>query len=231
MYILAIIPARGGSKGIPRKNIKPLNSKPLIYWSIDQAKRSKYITRIIISTDDDEIKNIGLKYGAEVPFLRPTDISDDLSTDYEFMDHCINWLKTNEKKLPDLIIQLRPTYPTRSVKIIDKCIEKLINVRNYDSLRTVIPFEKSPYKMYRINNNTLNPLFEEVNGLKEPYNRCRQELPQTYLHNGYVDIIWTKTIIEKRSITGNKIYPYIMSGNEYHDIDTYDDWIKAENIV
>jgi N-acylneuraminate cytidylyltransferase len=231
MYILAIIPARGGSKGIPRKNIKPFNSKPLIYWSIDQAKRSKYITRIIISTDDDEIKNIGLKYGAEVPFLRPTDISDDLSTDYEFMDHCINWLKTNEKKLPDLIIQLRPTYPTRSVKIIDKCIEKLINVRNYDSLRTVIPFEKSPYKMYRINNNTLNPLFEEVNGLKEPYNRCRQELPQTYLHNGYVDIIWTKTIIEKRSITGNKIYPYIMSGNEYHDIDTYDDWIKAENIV
>lgn len=231
MYILAIIPARGGSKSIPRKNIKDFCGYPLIYWSIKQAKESKHITRIIVSTDDEEIKEISLKYGAEVPFLRPKSISDDLSTDYEFMEHCLTWLSKNENnQLPDLIVQLRPTYPTRKVSKIDECIEIMINNLNYDSLRSVIAFDKSPYKMYRVINNALKPLFEECDQLNEPYNRCRQELPQTYLHNGYIDIIKTDTIIQKKSITGYPIYPYIMNKEEYHDIDTINDWNNAEKI-
>lgn len=229
MNITAIIPARGGSKGIKMKNIKEFNGKPLIYWSIKQAQESKYINNIILTTDHSEIAKIGRECGASVPFLRPSNISQDLSTDYEFVEHYINFLKINFIEIPDIIVQLRPTYPTRSVNILDKCIKLFIeNMETYDSLRTVIPFEKSPYKMYRIDNNTLMPLFKSVDNINEPYNRCRQELPQTYLHNGYIDIFNSSIIMDKKSITGDKIYPYVMNKDEYHDIDTLDDWQKAE---
>lgn len=233
-YILAIIPARGGSKGIPRKNIKTFAEYPLIYWSIKQANESKYITRTIVSTDDDEIKNTALKYGAEVPFIRPKEISDDLSHDFEFMSHCLEWLQTNENKVPDLIVQLRPTYPTRKVEIIDQCIECLLNDKHckYDSLRTVIPTTELPFKMYTVHDQSyLKPLFNEYNDIKEPYNHCRQRFPQTYLHNGYVDVIRTNTILNAKSVTGSNIYPYIMTKDEYHDIDTLEDWKNAEKNI
>ena len=230
MKVLAIIPARSGSKGIINKNIKLFRKKPLIYWSIKLAKECKYINRIICSTDSQKIAKIAKECGAETPFLRPSQISDDLSTDYECIYHCLDYLLKNENYKPDIIVQLRPTYPTRKLEILNKTIEIFKNNKNYDSLRTVIEFNKSPYKMYNINNNILNPLFKEINGLKEPYNRCRQELPKTYLHNGYIDIINYNTIINMNSVTGNKIYPYIMNKNEYNDIDTLKDWELAENI-
>ncbi len=232
MKILAIIPARSGSKGIKNKNIKLFNKKPLLAWSIIQAKESNYINRIIVSTDDKEYANIANSYGAETPFLRPTTISQDLSTDLEFIQHCLNWLKSNENYYPDIIVQLRPTYPTRKVDIIDKTIGIFIdNYNNYDSLRTVIPFEKSPYKMYKKKNNLLIPLFKSVSGIVEPYNKCRQELPDSYLHNGYIDIIKSDTVINKKSVTGDKIYAFVMSENEYNDIDTENDWYKAEDNI
>ena len=229
-YILAIIPARGGSKGIPRKNIKEFTDHPLIYWSIKQAKDSKWINRVIVSTDDEEIRDTALQYGAEVPFLRPINISGDMSHDLEFMEHCLKWLQENENKLPDLIVHLRPTYPTRKAEIIDDCIEKMLyNPYLCDSLRTVIPSSELPFKMYTINGDKfLEPLFKEYNDIKEPYNHCRQEFHQTYLHNGYIDIVRTNTILNLKSMTGYKILPYIMSKNEYHDIDTIEDWKNAE---
>ena len=162
--------------------------------------------KIVLSTDSEEYRKIGIEYGAEAPFLRPKQISGDLSTDQEFIEHAINYYK-NEYE-PDIILQLRPTYPTRKVKILDKCLDIFLKVRNeYDSLRTVIPFEKSPYKMYKIENNNLKPLFKEVNNIKEPYNQCRQILPQTYLHNGYIDILNTN-IIKNGTISGDNIYPF-----------------------
>jgi len=229
-YILAIIPARGGSKGIPRKNIKEFAGYPLIYWSIKQAIDSNFITRIIVSTDDEEIRNTALQYGADVPFLRPKEISGDLSPDFELMEHCLKWLQENENKLPDLIVHLRPTYPTRKVEIVDHCIEKMLyDPCMFDSLRSVIPTTELPFKMYTIyGDKWLKPLFKEYDDIKEPYNRCRQEFPQTYLHNGYIDIIRTSTILDLKSMTGNKIFPYVMSKNEYHDIDTIEDWENAE---
>ena len=241
MEILALIPDRSGSKGIKGKNIKLFNNKPLIYWSIDLAKRCKYITRIICSTDSNDIAKIANKCGAETPFLRPKNISNDLSTDYECIEHCLRELYENEKYKPDIIIQLRPTYPTRTLNILNNTIEIFKkNYKNYDSLRTIIKNEKSPFKMYMINkietitkNNIklLKPLFETINNIKEPYNKCRQELPETYLHNGYIDIIKYDTITKLNSVTGNNIYPYIMDKNEYHDIDTLKDWKKAEQNI
>lgn len=231
MYVLALIPARGGSKGIKMKNIKEFNGKPLIYWSIKIAKDCKFINRTIVSTDNLDIKNVAEECGAEVPFIRPSEISQDLSTDSEFIEHCLNFLYKTERKVPDIIVQLRPTYPTRKLEILNDTLEIFIkNFDKYDSLRTVYKFDKSPYKMYKVKDGNLEPLFKEVNNIKEPYNQCRQILPETYLHNGYIDLIKTATIYEKNSITGDNIYPYIMDKNEYHDIDTEDDWKKAENV-
>ena len=230
MKILCIIPARSGSKGIPHKNIKLFHDKPLLGWSISQAEQSKYDMRIIVSTDSQQYATIANNYGAETPFLRPSEISQDLSTDYECIKHCLDWLKKNENYIPDIVLQLRPTQPLRKIETINKCIDIFIeNRNNYDSLRTVIEFEKSPYKMYNIVDNQLLPLFNEINNIKEPYNQCRQILPKTYLHNGYIDI-FNADIINNNTISGLNIYPYVMNKNDVIDIDTYDDWIKAENI-
>jgi len=227
MNILCIIPARSGSKGILNKNIKLFKNKPLLSWSIKQAKESKYNMKIIVSTDSNEYAEISKKYGAEVPFLRPSNISQDLSTDYEFIKHTTDWLKINENYIPDIIIQLRPTQPCRKVSDIDKCLEIFINKRNeYDSLRTVTPINKCPQKMYTINNDELIPYFKSYNNKLEPYNLCRQEFPQSYLHNGYIDI-FNYDILKKNSISG-KIYPYIMNHTDIIDIDNYNDWDNAE---
>jgi CMP-N,N'-diacetyllegionaminic acid synthase len=231
LKILTIIPARSGSKGLPDKNTKMFKGKPLLAWSIEHAKKSKYNMKIIVSTDSEKYKKIALNYGAEVPFLRPKEISQDLSTDYEFINHALNWLKINQDYVPGIILHLRPTQPHRKVEDIDKCLKIFIeNLNDYDSLRTVIPFEKSPYKMYTINENKLEPLFYQINSIKEPFNLCRQKLPQAYLHNGYIDIYKT-SVIKNGILSGKKIYPYIMSKNDTIDIDTKEDWIKAEKFI
>ena len=125
MKILCLIPARSGSKGVPNKNIKLLGNKPLLAWSIEQALASKRVAnmRIIVSTDSEEYKQIAIKWGAEVPFLRPIKISQDLSTDYEFISHALVWFKNKENYIPDIILQLRPTQPCRKVEDIDKLMD------------------------------------------------------------------------------------------------------------
>tara|TARA_A100001035_G_C27748778_1_gene485354 strand:- start:10 stop:690 length:681 start_codon:yes stop_codon:yes gene_type:complete len=221
--ILCIIPARSGSKGIKNKNIMDFNGKPLLVWSIEQAQKCKYNMKIVVSTDSNEYANIAKKYGAEVPFLRPNNISADLSTDFEFIDHCIKWLKTNENYTCDIILQLRPTSPTRNIEDINKALQIFIKNRNkFDSLRSVIPFDKSPYKMYTLNNNILTPLFNEINNIQEPYNKPRQILPQCYLHNGYIDILNT-SILNENTISGKKILPFIMDNDNNIDIDNISD--------
>ena len=223
MKILCIIPARSGSKGIKNKNIIDYKGKPLIAWSIEQAIKSKYDMKIIVSSDSDEYIQISKKYGAEAPFKRPLSISQDLSTDFECINHAVNWLNENEQYIPDIILQLRPTSPERSIQDIDAAIEIFIKNRdNYDSLRSVIPIDKSPYKMYTVDNIHLEPLFKKYNDIDEPYNEPRQKLPQCYLHNGYIDILNT-SILKNNTITGNKIFPYIMNNSNNIDIDYYHD--------
>lgn len=230
--ILCIIPARSGSKGMVHKNIKIFKGKPLLAWSIEQAQRCKYYMRIIVSTDSLKYKNIAIKYGAEVPFLRPVEISQDNSTDFELIKHAVNFLKIEENYNPEIILHLRPTQPLRKVSDINKCLDLFIqNYNKYDSLRTIVAFDKSPFKMYSIDtkDNNLIPLFKEIKNIKEPYNQGRQFLPKTFLHNGYIDIIKT-SILSKNTISGEKIYPYLMNKNDTIDIDTEDDWEKAELI-
>ena len=219
--ILCIIPARSGSKGIVDKNIMDFKGKPLLSWSIEQAQQSKYSKnmKIIVSTDSEKYAEISKRYGAQVPFIRPTNISGDMSTDFECIKHCVDWLKENENYEPDIILHLRPTQPCRKIEHVNLAIETFINNRDkYDSLRSVIPVEKSPYKMYSINNDELKPLFDEVNNIKEPYNQARQLLPQCYLHNGYTDILNTD-ILTNNTISGTKMYPFIMDTDNNIDID------------
>lgn len=222
--ILCIIPARSGSKGLPHKNIKDYRGKPLLAWSIEQAQLCRYDMKIVVSTDSKEYADIAMKYGAEAPFLRPSEISGDLSTDYECMKHSVEWLKENHQYYPDIVLQLRPTSPLRKVEDIDNAVCLFLeNRENYDSLRSVVEFEKLPYKMYTLTENTLVPLFKKVDNIDEPYNQCRQILPKCYLHNGYIDIFNT-SILENATISGERIYPYVMNKEDTLDIDEAKDW-------
>lgn len=228
MIIYTLITARSGSKGIKNKNIIDYNGFPLIYHSIKISKDCDYIHKTFVSTDSKEYADICLKYGAEVPFLRPKEISDDLSTDYETFEHFIQYLKDAKITIPDAIVHLRPTYPNRNLNLLNECISSFVmNYKNYDSLRTVCKMDKLPQKTYYIFNETLIPYFKEYSNMKEPYNMPRQLFPDSYIHNGCIDIIKTKTLINLKSMTGNKIYPIIM--NEIDDIDNIQDLEKSIN--
>ena len=221
--IVALIPCRSGSKGIIDKNIKIYKELPLMVHSINIAFQSKYIKDVYVSSDSQKYNDIALQYGAKVTPLRPKNISDDLSPDIDTFKFFLNYFDC------DIIVHLRPTYPNRTVELLDDCIEKFINsYNNYDSLRTVIKIDKLPYKMYHIDNNNLIPIIKEFNNLVEPYNQARQLFPTTYLHNGCIDIVKSKMIIENNILSGNNIYPYIMKDDENNDIDTIDDFFKSE---
>lgn len=220
-YIVALIPARSGSKGIKDKNIKLYNGIPLLVHSINIAKKSKYINDIYVSTDSETYQNIAIQYGASVTSLRPFNISDDLSPDID----TFKFFLKDINKVPEIIVQLRPTYPNRNIELLDSCIEKFIEIyEEYDSLRTVIHLKKTPYKMYYIKDNILIPYFTKYNNLIEPFNQARQYFPETYLHNGCIDIIKTSVIIDKNLLSGEKIYPFIMNENEDNDIDDINDF-------
>ena len=228
MEVLAIIPARGGSKGLPNKNILPLLGHPLIAYSIKAAIESNLISRVIVSTDSEKIAKISRNYGAETPFLRPSKFAKDLSTDLEVFDNALLWLKNNENYVPDLVVQLRPTSPLRKTEIIDKCIEKISNSKSADSLRIVTPSPITPYKMWTINddNDIISPLLK-IDNLVESYNQPRQKLPQTYWQIGFLDVIKTETIIKKRSMSGDQIMPFVVDNEFALDIDE----MKSFNIA
>ena len=163
--VLALIPARGGSKGIPGKNIRLLAGKPLIAHSIEQAKASKYVDRVIISTDDEKITQVAREFGAEVPFMRPAEIAQDLTPDFPAFEHCLDWLKEYEGYEPDIVVHLRPTGPLRTSKQIDDGIELLAKYPEADSVRSVNEPPKSPYKMWVIGENFMKPCTEKIQRL------------------------------------------------------------------
>jgi|TARA_Y100000310_G_scaffold162742_1_gene162688 N-acylneuraminate cytidylyltransferase len=182
--ILAIIPARGGLKDVPKKNIRELAGKPLLAWTVEEAKKSKYIDRVIVSTDDEETADIARKYGAEVPFMRPAGISQDLSTDIEFLTHAVDFLKENENYEPDIVVLLRTTSPLKTAQHIDKGIELLIKTPEADAVRPIIESPKHPYKMWKISEDkkwTEPFLSKDFTGMDEPYNGPRQVLPDVYV--------------------------------------------------
>ena len=226
--ILAVIPARGGSKGIPRKNIKLFAGYPLISYSIAAAKQSKSVTRVIVSTDDEEIAAMARAWGAETPFLRPADLAADLTTDLPVFQHVLKWLQENEGYTPDLVIQLRPTSPLRPRRCVDEAVELLLAHPQADSVRGVVPSGQNPYKMWRLGKEgePMTPLLS-LDGVTEPFNAPRQQLPPTWWQTGHIDVIRPQVILNG-SMSGKSILPYLIDPRYTVDIDTPFDWQRYE---
>lgn len=231
MEILVLIPARGGSKSIPRKNIKLLAGYPLLAYSIATALHSQLVTRTIVSTDDEEIARIAQHYGAEAPFLRPPEFALDGTTDLPVFTHALEWLSENESYQPDILVQLRPTSPIRPPEIVDQAVQILLDHPHSDSVRGVIPSGQNPFKMWQINDvGHMTPLLS-LPGVPEPFNAPRQELPQTFWQTGHIDAIRLATILKKNSLSGEVIYPLLIDPRYAVDIDTQRDWQRAEWII
>jgi N-acylneuraminate cytidylyltransferase len=230
--ILALIPARGGSKGIPRKNIRNFAGYPLIAWSIAAAKQSELVTRVIVSTDDEEIAAVAREYGAETPFLRPAELAQDKTTDLPVFEHALEWLEENEGYRPEITIQLRPTSPIRPKGMLDHAIRILLEHKEADCVRGIVPAGQNPFKMWRFDgeNKPMNPLLA-VDGIAEPYNAPRQILPPVYWQTGHIDAIRVSTIKQKHSLTGDVIYPLVIDPRYTVDIDNLSDWAKYEGLA
>lgn len=231
MEILALIPARGGSKSIPNKNIRPFVGHPIIAYSIAAGKTAKLVTRVIVSTDDETIAKIAHRYGAEVPFLRPSKLAQDDTPDFPVFQHALEWLAAHEGYHPEIIVQLRPTSPIRPVDCVDRAVQILIDHPEADSVRGVVLAGQNPYKMWQIDSQgKLHPLLP-VEGITEPYNAPRQKLPPTFWQTGHIDVIRVSTIYEKKSLSGEIILPLILDSRYTVDIDTLNDWQRAEWLV
>ena len=207
--VLAIVPARGGSKSIPRKNLIPVGGKPLIAHSIEQARTSRLVTRTIVSTDDAEIAAVARAHGGEVPFMRPAEYAQDMSPDIDVFRHALQWLADREGYRPDLVVHLRPTGPVRRVELIDQAIALMLEHPEADALRSVSAPTQTPYKMWRIEGGYLQPLLT-LEGVTEPYCMPRQTLPEVWWQNGYVDIIRPRAILGLGLMCGHTILPFVV---------------------
>ena len=216
-----MIPARGGSKGIPKKNIRLLGGYPLIAYSIIAAVMSKEIERVIVSTDSEEIAGIARYYGAEVPFLRPAQYASDESPDSEWVLHLINWLDENEGRAPEFLVHLRPTTPLREPAVIDSAIAEIRNRPEATSLRSGHPAPESPFKWcLRDGEGYFTGILPEYSN--EYTNKPRQLFPEVYIPDGHVDILKTSFIREYRILHGEKTIGFISP--VCHEIDTFEDF-------
>lgn len=219
--VLAIIPARGGSKGVPRKNIRDLAGKPLIAWTIDEAKESKYIDRLILSSEDEEIIEVAKSYGCEVPFVRPMYLAEDTTPGIEPVLHAIDMVEGY-----DYVMLLQPTSPLRTVEDIDRCIEKIIKF-NAPACVSVTEPDTSPYWMYTLNcNDQIKPLIPQ-----DTVAVRRQELPTVYSLNGAVYIAKTDWLRHTKSFLTEETVAYIMPRERSYDIDTEEDFQWCEWVV
>lgn len=211
--IIAIIPARSGSKSIKDKNIKILNGKPLIAWSIQTCLKSKFINRVVVSTDSKKYAKIAKKYGANEIIIRPKNISKDKSTDYEAILHMIHNLKYSSY---DLIAHIRPTTPHRNVYDIDRAI-KIFVISKYNSLRSVHEMSETAYKSFEIyKKNKLKPIANLKFSLDD-LNKPRQAFKNTYVANGVIDIYKKEFILKNKKLFGNKVMAYITKYTEEVD--------------
>ena len=230
--VLALIPARGGSKGIPRKNIRAFAGFPLVSYSIAAARQANTVRRIVVSTDDEEISAIARQYGAETPFLRPPELARDATTDLPVIEHALNWFEQAENYRPDLVVQLRPTSPLRPPGLVDSAVHILLDHPDADSVRGVVPAAQNPHKMWRFvsADKPIEPLLV-VPGMPEPYNAPRQVLPLVYWQTGHIDVIRVPVIMKKHTLTGDVVYPVVIDSRYSVDIDNLADWARYESLV
>ncbi len=230
MNNIALIPARGGSKTVVKKNIRLLNNLPLIAYTIQTALKNPRIKRVIVSTEDQEIANIAKNFGAEVPFLRPEELAQDHTPDKPVILHTLDWLKKNQSHKTDLLLYLRPTSPFKTTQLIDQCLDKIENNKQLTSLRTVNLAEGTnhPYWMFKDKNNMLKPFIENIE-ISKYYQR--QLLPTCYKLNGVIDILRPEILTINDNMYGENIGFIDINPLNAIDIDDELDFKFAEFLI
>ena len=225
--VLAVIPARSGSKSVKDKNIRLIAEKPMIAYSIEHALNAPSIDRVIVSTDSLKYAEIAKSYGAEIPFLRPAEYATDEALDIDVFKHALSFLEKNEKYVPDIVVQLRPTYPIRNIQDIENMIKYLEEHPEVDSVRCVAPAKEIPYKMWFMNEKCLlEPVMKDI---PECYNMPRQKLPDVYYQNACIDVFRAEVVMKKNSMTGDVIAGYKMEEN--FDIDMEEEFLIASKKI
>lgn len=231
--VLGVIPARGGSKSIPLKNIALLAGKPLIYYTIREAKKSQLLDAFIVSTDDPNIAGVARRYGADVPFLRPKRLAGDKSPDVGFFKHALDWVEKHRGWRPDIIVNLRPTAPLRLAEDIDRAIS-LMAKTGCDSVRTVsAPNPFNPFKMWRFvaaKEGIMEPLIKTAHYTKLGTDVPRQLLPQVYWQNGFVDATRVK-FIKRGIVYGRDVRGVVIDSRRNVDLDEPKDLKRAELLM
>jgi CMP-N-acetylneuraminic acid synthetase len=223
--VLAVIPARSGSKGIVDKNIRPFFGRPLITHSIEQALAARSVTRVVVSTDSMEYAKIAKTAGAEVPFIRPLEFAQDSSLDVDVFVHALECLREHEGYEPDILVHLRPTHPIRDPKDIDAMVGLLIARPELDSVRSVSDSCETPYKTWLMSEDgELAPV--AICEVAEAYNAPRQSLPKTYHQNACIDVVRASVVLSKHSMTGQRVGGYYQK--YAFDIDNEVDFARAE---
>lgn len=225
-HIFAVIPARGGSKGLPGKNIIPLGGKPLIAYSIETAKKSRFVERVIVTTDDDKIAAVARSYGAEVPFIRPAELAQDDTPPDPVLKHTLQFLEEKEGARPEIIVWLEPPCPFRTAEEVDEAIQMLQNDPIADSLRSVIEPFQNPFKSWTLSEKYLKPLIEKKG--QALHTGPRQKTQKVYWQNGAIFLLKYNTIMKKGNFFGDNILPYVMSDDRFVDIDKKEDLELAE---
>jgi len=229
--ILGIITARGGSKGIPRKNIKELFGKSLIVYTIEAVKESGVFDRLVLSTDDEEIAEVAKKYGCEVPFMRPAELAEDTTPTLPVLQHSVKWLRDNENYSPDYVMILQPTAPLRQPWHIREAVS-LFEKTGGDSIVSIseVPGDFNPHWQFIIDENQRLNLFTGE-PLKQVIRR-RQDLPKTYTRNGAIYLFKTELLFsDSPSFYGNDTRAYVMEEKYSVNIDRQEDWIEAEKAI
>lgn len=225
MKVLAIIPARGGSKGIPKKNIVPLGGKPLIAWTIEASKGSKYINRTFVSSDSDEILAVSQECGAET-IKRPGEISGDDSPFELLIMHVLENLKNKESYSPDLIVYLQPTSPLRTSADIDDAIAHMLSKKG-EALISLFELDNKYLKAFVVNEKgyitgAINNRYPFIN---------RQDLPKLFMPNGAIYIIKKEIFMKTKQLFSKKTIPFIMSKEKSIDIDSNEGLANAKNLL
>ena len=228
--IVALIPARSGSKRVPDKNIRPLSGHPLIAYTIAAALESKIFSAVIVSTDSESYADIAEHYGAEIPFLRPSELAGDLSPDIEWLEYTLTRLREEGRRY-DCFSLLRPTSPFRLPETIRRAWHAFLGEEGVDSLRAVEKCGQHPGKMWVVRGNRMMPLLP-LSPAEQPWHSSQyQSLPEVYVQNASLEIAWTRVVFEERTIAGHVLMPFFTEGYEGFDVNSDYDWYLAEHLV
>ncbi|OGP61642.1 MAG: acylneuraminate cytidylyltransferase [Deltaproteobacteria bacterium RBG_13_47_9] len=228
--IIALIPARSGSKRLPDKNIKLLAGHPLIAYCIVSALQSGIFDEVVVSTDNEKYADIARRYGAEVPFLRPIEMAGDLSPDIEWVEYTLSNLQKMGRAYDCLSI-LRPTSPFRMPQTIKRAWQAFLDETGVDSLRAVEKCKQHPGKMWVVRGKRMVPLLP-LGPAERPWHSSQyQALPEIYVQNASLEIAWTRVVFKNRTIAGDVLMPFFTEGYEGFDVNTPYDWDLAEHLV